>query len=58
VVGNDKEVRLSDFGRTYYKAIKLVEEQVEEMMLGTRPSFNIDDIRDDLSYRKAGWYFL
>ncbi|EXA31287.1 hypothetical protein FOVG_17411 [Fusarium oxysporum f. sp. pisi HDV247] len=58
VVGNDKEVRLSDFCRTYHKAITLVEEQVEEMMLGIRPSFNVDDIRDDLSCRRAGWSFL
>ncbi|KAJ4032987.1 hypothetical protein NW756_014038 [Fusarium oxysporum] len=58
VVGNDKEVRLSDFCRTYHKAIALVEEYVEEMMLGLRPSFNINDIRDDLNCRKAGWSFL
>ncbi|KAL7755555.1 hypothetical protein ACKLNR_014653 [Fusarium oxysporum f. sp. zingiberi] len=58
VVGNDKEVRLSDFCRTYHNAIALVEEHVEEMMLGLRPSFNINDIRDDLNCRKAGWSFF
>ncbi|KAH7144670.1 hypothetical protein DER46DRAFT_580593 [Fusarium sp. MPI-SDFR-AT-0072] len=58
VVGNDKEVKLSDFCKTYHKAIALVEEQVEEMMLGLKPNFNIDVVRDDLNCRKAGWSFL
>lgn len=53
VVGNDKEVKFFDFCRTYHKAIALVEEQVEEMMLGLKPSFNVDVIRDDLNCRKA-----
>ncbi|PNP52709.1 hypothetical protein FNYG_15809 [Fusarium nygamai] len=58
VVGNDKEVKLSDFCKTYHKAIALVEEQVEEMMLGLKPNFNVDVVRDDLNCRKAGWSFL
>ncbi|KAL5611084.1 hypothetical protein FOBRF1_007201 [Fusarium oxysporum] len=58
VVGNDKEVKLSDFCKTYHKAIALVEEQVEEMMLGLKPNFNLDIVRDDLNCRKAGWSFL
>ncbi|KNB04693.1 hypothetical protein FOXG_19373 [Fusarium oxysporum f. sp. lycopersici 4287] len=58
VVGNDKEVKLSDFCKTYHKAIALVEEQVEEMMLGLEPNFNVDVVRDDLNCRKAGWSFL
>jgi hypothetical protein len=49
VVGNDKEVKLSDFCKTYHKAIALVEEQVEEMMVGLKPNFNINIIRDDLN---------
>ncbi|KAH7150626.1 hypothetical protein DER46DRAFT_689065 [Fusarium sp. MPI-SDFR-AT-0072] len=58
VVGNDKEVKLSDFCKTYHNAIALVKEQVEEMMLGLKPGFNIDVVRDDLNCRKAGWSFL
>ncbi|KAJ9413224.1 hypothetical protein FOXG_15161 [Fusarium oxysporum f. sp. lycopersici 4287] len=58
VVGNDKEVKLSDFCKTYHKAIALVEEQVEEMMLGLKPNFNLDIVGDDLNCRKAGWSFL
>jgi hypothetical protein len=28
------------------------------VVLDGRPSFNVDDIRDDLSCRRAGWPFL
>jgi hypothetical protein len=54
MVGNNKEIKLSDFYKTYHKAITLVKKQVEEIILGLKPSFNINIIRDNLNYRKAG----
>ena len=57
-IGHDKEVRLSDFCGTYHRVITLVHEQVKEMMLGIELKIDINDIRDDLTCRIAGWSFL
>lgn len=50
IIGNNKEVKLSNFYKTYYKAIALVKEQVKEIILGLELNFNINIIRDNLNY--------
>ncbi|KAF5975169.1 hypothetical protein FBULB1_7525 [Fusarium bulbicola] len=57
-IGHDKKFKLSEFCATHCKAIKLVQERVDEMMLGLEPDVNTDDIQDDLTCRKAGWSFI
>ncbi|KAJ0133676.1 Uncharacterized protein HZ326_23264 [Fusarium oxysporum f. sp. albedinis] len=57
-IGHDKKFKLSEFCATHSKAIKLVQERVDEMMLGLEVDINIDEIEDDLTCRKAGWSFI
>ncbi|KAM5528478.1 hypothetical protein FOXYSP1_18959 [Fusarium oxysporum f. sp. phaseoli] len=57
-IGHDKKFKLSEFCATHSEAIKLVQERVDEMMLGLEVDINIDEIEDDLTCRKAGWSFI
>ncbi|RBA11840.1 hypothetical protein FPRO05_14192 [Fusarium proliferatum] len=57
-IGHDKKFKLSEFCATHCKTIKLVQERVDEMMLGLEPDVDTDDIQDDLTCRKAGWSFI
>ncbi|EXM13432.1 hypothetical protein FOTG_18113 [Fusarium oxysporum f. sp. vasinfectum 25433] len=57
-IGDDKTVRLSEFCEIHHKAVKAVQEQVGEMLLGWEPDIDVSAIRDDLTCRKAGWSFI
>ncbi|CZS75075.1 unnamed protein product [Fusarium graminearum] len=57
-IGHDTTFKLSEFCATHCKAIKLVRERVDEMMLGLEMDIDIDEIQDDLTCRKAGWSFI
>lgn len=57
-IGHDRKFKLSEFCETHRKAIKLVQERVDEMMLGLEVNINMDEIQDDLTCRKAGWSFI
>ncbi|SCO92404.1 uncharacterized protein FRV6_16532 [Fusarium oxysporum] len=57
-IGDDKTVRLSEFCEIHHKAVKAVQEQVGEMLLGWEPDVDVSVIRDDLTCRKAGWSFI
>jgi hypothetical protein len=57
-IGHDTKFKLSEFCATHCKAIKLVRERVDEMMLGLEVDLDADEIQDDLTCRKAGWSFI
>lgn len=57
-IGRNRKFRLSEFCETHRKVIKLVQERVNEMMLGLEVDINADEIQDDLTCRKAGWSFV
>jgi hypothetical protein len=57
-IGDDKKVLLSEFCETHHKAVAIVQEQVDEMLLGWQPDIDVSAIRDDLTCRKAGWSFI
>ncbi|KAF4463327.1 hypothetical protein FALBO_9851, partial [Fusarium albosuccineum] len=57
-IGRNKKFRLSEFCETHRKVIKIVQERVNEMMLGLEVDINADEIQDDLTCRKAGWSFV
>ena len=53
-IGHDKTFKLCELCATHCKTIGLVQEWVDEMMLGLEPDVDTDDIQDDLTCRKAG----
>ncbi|KAJ6436888.1 ATP-dependent DNA helicase pfh1 [Purpureocillium lavendulum] len=57
-IGNDKVVHLSDFCTAHRDAIWRVQEQVDEMMLGWKPTQDLSTIADDLTNKVPGWCFL
>ncbi|KAJ6439190.1 hypothetical protein O9K51_08602 [Purpureocillium lavendulum] len=57
-IGNDKVVHLSDFCTTHRDASWRVQEQVDEMMLGWKPTEDLSTIADDLTNKVTGWCFL
>jgi hypothetical protein len=57
-IGDDKTVRLSEFCEIHHKAVKAVQEQVGEMLLGWEPDIDVSAIRDGLTCRKASWSFI
>lgn len=57
-IGNDKVVHLSDFCTAHRDAIRRVQEQVDEMMLGWKPTQDLSTIADDLTNKVPGWCFL
>lgn len=57
-IGNDKKVLLSEFCETHHKVVAIVQEQVDEMLLGWQPDIDVSAIRDDLTCRKADWSFI
>jgi hypothetical protein len=58
IIGHDIKFKLSEFCATHCKAIKLVGERINEMMLGLEVDIKTDEIQDDLTCRKAGWSFI
>ncbi|SPJ88776.1 uncharacterized protein FTOL_12670 [Fusarium torulosum] len=58
IIGHDIKFKLSEFCATHCKAIKLVGERIDEMMLGLEMDIKTDEIQDDLTCRKAGWSFI
>ncbi|KAK2684445.1 hypothetical protein QWA68_016996 [Fusarium oxysporum] len=58
IIGHDIKFKLSEFCATHCKAIKLVGERIDEMMLGLEVDIKTDEIQDDLTCRKAGWSFI
>ncbi|KJZ70143.1 hypothetical protein HIM_10450 [Hirsutella minnesotensis 3608] len=57
-IGNDKVVHLSEFCTAHRDAIWRVQEQVDEMMLGWKPTEDLCAISDDLTNNVPGWCFL
>ncbi|EXK78037.1 hypothetical protein FOQG_17267 [Fusarium oxysporum f. sp. raphani 54005] len=58
IIGHNIKFKLSEFCATHCKAINLVGERTDEMMLGLEVDINTDEIQDDLTCRKAGWSFI
>jgi hypothetical protein len=58
IIGHDIKFKLSEFCATHCKAINLVGERVDKMMLGLEVDINTEEIQDDLTCRKAGWSFI
>ncbi|PWI64582.1 hypothetical protein PCL_09512 [Purpureocillium lilacinum] len=57
-IGNDKVVHLSEFCTAHRDAIWRVQEQVDEMMLGWKPTEDLSTVVDDLTNKVPGWCLL
>ncbi|KJZ68947.1 hypothetical protein HIM_11663 [Hirsutella minnesotensis 3608] len=57
-IGNNKEIKLTDFSTMHHNAISKVQDMVREMTLDWRPAVDLSVIQDDWTCRKPGWSFL
>jgi len=56
--GDNKRIQLFDFCMIYHRAIRQVEEKIDNLMLGWQPVVDLSVIQDDLTSRTPSWCFL